>query len=100
MLVLTLLKGPTYDGKLLSYNNSSTLASGWQLEPSLRFYVQNDNTGTQNKRWAPGFRVSFRALPKLVLESEYSMEFSDVSGPNRSETSNRSFYYLGLRYDL
>ncbi|WP_048438243.1 tol-pal system YbgF family protein [Caenimonas sp. SL110] len=100
VLLATLLKGPTYRGQLLTYNNSSQVGEGWQLEPSLRFYTQNDDTGTRSRRWAPGLRVSKRATAKLVLEAELSMEFSKVSGPARQESSNRSFYYLGVRYDL
>jgi len=98
--VLSLLKGLSYTGKLLSYNNSSSLGGGWQLEPALRYYLQNDSNGTRSQRWAPGLRVTFRASSKLALESELSMEFSDISGPNRNESSNRSFWYFGLRYDL
>jgi len=100
VLVLSLLKGLSYTGKLLSYNNSSSLGGGWQLEPALRYYLQNDSNGTRSQRWAPGLRVTFRASSKLALESELSMEFSDISGPNRNESSNRSFWYFGLRYDL
>ena len=100
VLLLTLLRGPTYRGQLVSYNNSSAVGEGWQLEPSLRFYSQSDNTGTRSRRWAPGVRGSKRATGKLVLEAELSAEFSTTDGPNRHESSNRSFYYMGLRYDL
>lgn len=100
VVLLTLLKGPTYSGQLLSYNNSSALGEGWLLEPSLRFYAQQEDSGNHTQRWAPGLRASKRATGKLVLEGELSMEFSKSDGPNRSESSNRSFYYLGLRYDL
>jgi hypothetical protein len=100
VLVLTLLKAPSYNGKLLSYNNSSALSNGWQLDPSIRFYTQNDTAGTQSRRWAPGLRVGYRAMQKLVIESEFSMEFSKVSGLNRNESSRRDFWYIGLRYDL
>lgn len=100
VLLLTLLKAPTYNGKLLSYNNSSTLNSGWQLDPSIRFYVQDDNAGTHSRRWAPGLRLGYRATPKLVVESEFSLEFSKQTGLNRNESSRRDFWYIGLRYDL
>ena len=100
VVLLTLLKGPSYRGTLLSYNNSSALAQAWLLEPSLRFYSQDDDNGTRSRRWAPGLRLSLRTTAKLVLESELSMEFSNTDGPNRHESSHRTFYYLGLRYDL
>lgn len=100
VLLLTLLRGPSYRGELLSYNNSSAVGVGWLLEPSLRLYRQRDDTGTDSRRWAPGLRLSKRSTAKLVLEGELSMEFSKTDGPLRHESSNRSFYYLGLRYDL
>ncbi|HLO96214.1 MAG TPA: tetratricopeptide repeat protein, partial [Burkholderiaceae bacterium] len=100
VLLLTLLKGPTYSGQLLSYNNSSAIGEGWLLEPSIRFYAQRDDDGNRTQRWAPGLRASKRATGKLVVEGELSMEFSKADGPGRNESSNRSFYYLGIRYDL
>ncbi|MDL5031721.1 tetratricopeptide repeat protein [Pelomonas sp. APW6] len=100
VLLLTLLKGPTYSGQLLSYNNSSAIGESWLLEPSIRFYAQQDDGGNRTQRWAPGLRASKRATGKLVVEGELSMEFSKSDGPSRHESSNRSFYYLGLRYDL
>ncbi|HXE48072.1 MAG TPA: hypothetical protein VN663_06845 [Ramlibacter sp.] len=100
VLMLNLLKAPTYEGTLLTYNNSSTLSTGWQLEPSLRYYRQTDSDSTRTRRWAPGLRVTFRPSPKLALESELSTEFSDIQGPARIESSRRTFYYLGARYDL
>ena len=98
--VLNLLKAPTYKGELLSYNNSSTLSPTWQLEPSLRYYHQKDTANIRTSRWSPGLRVTFRPTPKLAVESELSLEFSTVTGPARNESSRRTFYYTGLRYDL
>lgn len=100
VLLLTLLKGPTYRGQLWSYNNSTALGEGWQLEPSLRFYLQTDDTGLKSRRWSPGLRVSKRLLKQFVLETEFSTEFSRTTGPNRHESSSRSFYYFGGRYEL
>ncbi|HXD41780.1 MAG TPA: hypothetical protein VN649_14540 [Ramlibacter sp.] len=99
VLVLNLLKAPTYRGTLASYNNSSAL-SGWLLEPSLRYYRQIDSDSTRTRRWAPGLRLTYRPTPKLAIESELSTEFSDVRGPARTESSRRTFYYFGSRYDL
>jgi hypothetical protein len=100
VLVGNVLKAPTYRGTLLSYNNSSTLSATWLLEPALRVYRQNDTSGIRTQRWAPGLRVTYRPLPRLAVESELSMEFSQVSGPARSESSRRAFYNIGLRYEL
>lgn len=100
VVLLTLLRGPTYHGELLSYNNASAVGEGWLLEPSLRLYQQSEDSGLRTRRWAPGLRASKRFLARWVAESELSMEFSNSQSPNRSESSHRTFYYVGLRYDL
>lgn len=96
----TLLRGPSYRGTLLSYNNLSSLGENWQVEPSLRYYRQTDTTGLTNVRWTPGLRVSYKVLQQLSLESELVYERSKSSSPLRSESSNLAFYYLGVRYDF
>jgi tetratricopeptide (TPR) repeat protein len=89
-----------YNAQLVSYNNSSQVNELLLVEPSLRWYRQTDNTGVRIVRWTPGLRLSWRVLQQLALESELSAEFSKSSGPNRNETSDRFFYYLGGRYDF
>lgn len=96
----THLRGPTFQGNLLSYNNLSSLTDKWQLEPSLRYYRQTDNTGTTITRWTPGMRVTYRVLRQVSLESELSYERSRSVSAARRETSNQAFYYLGVRYDF
>jgi hypothetical protein len=96
----SLLRGPTYRGTLLAYNNLSSLGVNWQVEPSLNYYTQSDNTGLKNTRWTPGLRVTYRALQQVSLESEFSYQRSKLTSPTRSETSNLAFYYLGVRYDF
>lgn len=95
------LKGPTYQGLLLSYNNLTSRPDGWRLEPSLRFYRQTeDTTGIKTERWTPGMRVSLKLQRNTSLESELSYEMTKRNGPLISESSDRLYYYLGARYDL
>ena len=101
---LTALNGPTYEGRLLSYNLSAQVAESWQLEPSLRYYTQSDTSGAKATRWTPGLRVTYRVFKQVSLESEFNTEFSrTVSGkttPRIDEKTQRSYYYLGGRYDF
>jgi hypothetical protein len=97
---LSLLSGPTYNGRLLSYNNLSSLSEKWQVEPSIRYYTQVDNTDTQTKRWTPGLRITYRVAKQVSLETEATYEISEVTGPLRTESSTRLFYYFGGRYDF
>ena len=96
----SILRGPTYRGTLLAYNNLSSVGPNWQVEPSLNFYTQSDTTGLKNTRWTPGLRVTYRAMQQISLESEFSYQRSKLTSPTRSEASNLAFYYLGVRYDF
>lgn len=100
VFIFNAINAPTFKGYLLSYNNSSLVAERWQLEPSLRVYVQSDNTGLRSTRWSPGMRASYRITPQASIESEVSYEDSKVSGPTRNESSGRVFYFIGGRYDF
>jgi tetratricopeptide (TPR) repeat protein len=96
----TVLSGPNNRGVVLGYNNLSNLGNGWQLEPSLKFDRQTDDTGLRRTRWTPGMRVSYRLLDKIALESELTYERSNSNAPQRVESGSQVFYYLGVRYDL
>jgi len=97
---LNFLTGPTYNGKLFSYNNLTGVDEAWQVEPSIRFYTQTDNVGTKTNRWTPGVRVTYRVVKRVSLESELSVEIADVKGTLRTENSERMFYYVGGRFDF
>ena len=98
--VATLLKGPTYRGVQLAYNNMTSFDNGWRVEPSLKFYRQTDDLGNDLTRWTPGLRVSYRIPRSATLESELSFEKSKRTGPRSNESSDRLYYYLGARYDF
>jgi tetratricopeptide (TPR) repeat protein len=100
VFVTTLLKGPTYRGLQLAYNNMTSFENGWRLEPSLKFYRQSDDAGTDLTRWTPGLRVSYRIKRSGTLESELSYEKTKRTGLLSNENSDRLFYYLGARYDF
>jgi hypothetical protein len=94
------LSGPSYKGTMLSYNNMTAFGEALRIEPSLRFYTQVTSTGDKTNRLSPGLRLTYRIMNRLSLESELSMEFSETKGAMRNETSQRMFYYVGLRLDL
>lgn len=103
---LTLLTGPTFKGLLLTYNQSTHVGEAWQLEPSLKFYAQDDASGGRVVRLTPGLRVSYRLGRQTSVESELSTEWSrsstpaTTSSPQRDESATRTYYYLGGRYDF
>ena len=100
VFIANVVRGPTFQGELLSYNNASSLNAEWQLEPSLKLYHQTDDTGLKMTRWTPGLRVTWRVIKQVAIESEVSVESAKTSGPNRNEDSTRTFYYLGARFEF
>jgi tetratricopeptide (TPR) repeat protein len=100
VFVVTYLKGPTYNGLQMSYNNMTGLDDGWRVEPSLRYYQQSDQTGTHLKRWSPGLRLSYRYQQATTIESELTYERTKRTGVRTSNSSDRLSYFLGARYDF
>ncbi len=106
VLSFSFLTGPSFRARLWSYNNLSALEPGWQFEPSMRYYAQNDTSGVRNVRVTPGLRVTYRPVPEVSLESELSYEQAKTDTPASAlqsagvVRSNRIFYFLGARYDF
>ncbi len=100
VVIANFITGPTFQGQLLSYHNSSVLTTGWQLEPSFKYYRQTTSDQVTSTRWSPGLRVTWRVQQSWVLESELSMESSKTTSALRNEASTRTYYYLGGRFDF
>lgn len=96
---VTVLDGPAQTGYQLSYNNLTGLG-GWTLEPSLRYYTQEDTQGIKLERWTPSLRVTYQAGANVALESEFSWERTVTVGPGSRDETRRGFYYLGYRWNF
>lgn len=96
---LTYVTGPTQDGYQVSYNNLSTLGD-WTLEPSLRYYTQEDTLGVKLERWTPGLRLTYRIHERLALEGEFIWEKTTTIGPVSREDTDRGFFYVGYRWNF
>ena len=94
---LTYVTGPAQDGYQVSYNNLSTLGD-WTLEPSLRYYTQEDNQAVKLERWTPGLRLTYRVRDSLALEAEFTWEQSQTIGPMSRDDTSRGFFYVGYRW--
>lgn len=104
VLSFTYLTGPGTQARLVSYNNMTAINTLWQVEPSLRFFSQSDASGTRSQRLSPGLRVTLRPVPAVSLESDLAYERSKtdtvIAGNSSTQTADRLFYFLGLRYDF
>jgi len=97
----TYLTGPRYTGHQLSYNNLSLIHGRWTVEPSIRYYTQNDDQSqTKLVRWMPGLRLTYRLRENVALESEFNLEVTRTVGPALQDDTRRGFFFLGYRLDI
>ena len=111
----SLIRSPDLTGYLLSYNNSSTSATDWQIEPSLQFYTDRGLLGSTSRRWTPGLRITYRGWQRLALESNLTYEIgratrvtevapvapaTTTTTTTTNESSNRVNYSFGARYEF
>ncbi len=98
---LSVLSTPTFRGTQLSYNNLTGFYDNkMTLEPSLRYYVQNDTLGTRTTRVAPGIRSSYTISKRTSVMGELMLERSSNDGLANQNTTTSVFFYFGVRYEL
>jgi len=99
------LTGPVFRGDQVGFSNVTGL---WRnqitVEPSIRYYREDDSDGTRLSRISPGLRATYKLLQHLSIESQLLYERSKTDGgpqlTQQSTTTSNTFYYLGYRYDL
>lgn len=95
------LRGEANTAKLAAINPRLQFFERLRVEPSLRWYRQDDAaTGVETVRITPGLRLAYSLTDRLALESEASVERSRADGPMLSETVQRLFYFVGFRWDF
>ncbi|HTT11606.1 MAG TPA: hypothetical protein VMG60_12000 [Burkholderiaceae bacterium] len=94
---------PAYRGIAVQYNNTSLLWQQLQVEPSFRYYRQDDTQGRRLTRWSPGLRLTWRITQKFSLEGTATYERTTIHPGAVSGTTDLTvdkFYYFGYRYDF
>lgn len=100
------LTSRAYDAWLASVNARFRPTDRWTIEPTLRYYIQDNknpdplNNGSSFKRLSPSLRMTYQLREKVSLESEVSMERSRSNSDSVNENSNLLFYYIGYRVEM
>lgn len=94
------LSADAYDALLLAANSRFRFGSRWTLEPSIRWYRQDNASGSQLTRLAPTLRTLFQWREHFSLEGEIAYEHSSSDAELLDETNNILFYYFGFRWDF
>ncbi|HWS27028.1 MAG TPA: hypothetical protein VN259_10720, partial [Xanthomonadales bacterium] len=74
--------------------------SRWTIEPSIRWYQQDNASGSQLTRLAPTLRTLFQWREHFSLEGEIAYELSKSDAELIDESNNILFYYFGFRWDF
>ncbi|MCB1601185.1 MAG: hypothetical protein KDI66_14310 [Xanthomonadales bacterium] len=94
------LSADAYDGRLFALNSRFRFGSRWTLEPAIRWYQQDNASGSSLTRLAPTLRALFQWREHFSLEGEIAYERSRSDAALVSERNNILFYYLGCRWDF
>lgn len=100
------LTSDAFDAWLVSVNTRFRPTERWSVEPTLRYYIQ-DNKPTavlanapRLKRLSPTLRTTYQLSEKVSLEGEISAERSQTNSLLVNENSNVLFYYFGYRAEF
>jgi tetratricopeptide (TPR) repeat protein len=100
------LTSDAFDAWLISANTRFRPTEHWSVEPTLRYYIQ-DNKPTavlanapRLKRLSPTLRTTYQLREKISLEGEISAERSQTNSSVVNENSNVLFYYFGYRAEF
>lgn len=99
VLSVGLIEAPTYRGSLALLSNSSTW-NRWHVEPSLRYYQQDDDSGTALTRTNAALRLSYRVRDSISLEAEAGYERSVTDTDFAEDVVRREYFSLGYRWDF
>jgi hypothetical protein len=95
------LHGPQFTGNQFGYSNLTGL---WEnratLEPSLRYYIENDANGNHLTRISPALRATYKLFTRLSFEAQALYERTTTDGPTQNDVTGNLFFYVGYRYDL
>lgn len=100
VLNLSTVSSPTFDGSTVGINHLQTLGGKWTVEPSLRYYQQEDAQQVRLRRVSPTLRLYYRASEGVSLESELSWESTTTESALVTDRSSRQFVSVGYRWDF
>ena len=100
VLSVSLIRAPTFSGESYGLNNIVTLREKWRFETALRYYTQEDDFGTRQKRISPSLRVSYKLRESISLEGEAGLEQSETESSTSTDKTKRSYFSIGYRWDF
>jgi len=100
VLALSYIDSPTYAGESVSLSNRTLLYDRWTFDLAIRYYGQEEETGTTLSRWSPTLRLGYRWRDSLTIEAEYGLEKTKTESTAATDDATRNYFSLGYRWDF
>lgn len=97
---LNQIQGDRYDGWSLAYTLLWPATDTLTIEPSLRYYHQEDENGITLARWTPTLRLRYQLATRMLLELQYDGEQSLTETDTLSDRLNRQLWSLGYVWEF
>lgn len=93
------INNPTYQGQSIVLNSLWRYGEEWQMDSSVNFYHQEDQSGTMLVRVTPTFRVSYRWQKNMLFEMEGGIEQVQSTGSTLEDSTLRDFFSFGYVWE-
>lgn len=96
---LSFINNTSYRAFAAYLTDRNRIRNKWRLDLGLKWYTQDNSSGTSLIRLTPSVRVEYRRN-KTTFEFELGRESSQSINPLQNENIDRDFVTIGYRYDF
>jgi len=96
---LSFINNTSYRAFAAYLTDRNRIKNKWRLDLGLKWYTQDNNSGTSLVRLTPSVRVEYKRK-KTTFEFELGRESSQSINPLQNENIDRDFVTIGYRYDF
>ncbi|TXH64785.1 MAG: hypothetical protein E6Q88_15045 [Lysobacteraceae bacterium] len=94
------LTSRAYNAWLIGLSSRMKIGDAWTVEPGIKYYVQDNASGSKSERFAPVGRFAYKRNEHLSFEAEFNLERTRTEADASKEDLLSLFYYAGYRYDF
>ena len=94
-LIGSYIDNPTFQGQSLVLTSLFQFEDQWQINSTVSVYHQQDQTGTQQIRVTPNFRIAYRWKENMTFEMEGGIEQNNVNSTFQEDNTLRDFFSFG-----
>lgn len=94
------LTSRAYNAWLFGLSTRLKFGDAWVIEPGLKYYAQDNASGSTSTRLSPVGRFAYHRTEHLTFEAEFNLERTRTEAQASNEDLLSLFYYAGYRYDF